>query len=216
MTTPRHETPFQQFEENIRYAEGLVIGGRALEGIRGIPNMNFGALSAAHPEDLYRAAWNQAVSALDHWLHREIIDRAVILTNDMGRERPAALQRLPMPFAMVERMHTESMRDVFREYLEDELSRITYQRSQRITEGLRLILTDKPSEIWAKVGANLAMTPEAVKAYQDAIVIRRNRIAHEADLDAQGNRTPMTGDEAEVTVEWIRKLAAALAQILGS
>lgn len=117
---------------------------------------------------------------------------------------------------MVERMHAESMRDVFREYLEDELGRSTYQRSQRITEGLRLVLTDKPAQIWDKIGANLAMAPEAVKGRQDAIVRRRNRIAHEADLVAQGNRTPMTGDEAEATVEWIRKLAAAVAQVLGA
>jgi hypothetical protein len=121
-----------------------------------------------------------------------------------------------MPFAMVERMHKEPMREVFREYLEDELGRITYQRSQRITEGLRLVLTDTPSQIWGRIGAILAMAPDAAKTRQDLIVNRRNRIAHEADLDAQGNRTPMTGDEAQATTEWIHRFAAAVAQVLGA
>lgn len=214
MTTLRRKSPFEQFEENLQYAQGLVTGGRALEGIQAIPGRNFGDLSAAHPEDLYRAAWNQAVSALDHWLHREIIDRAVILTNDVGRQRPAPLRRLQMPFETVERMHREPMREVFREHLEEELGRITYQRSQRIIEGLRLVLTDTPGLIWRRIATILALEPDAVKTRQDMIVNRRNRIAHEADLDAQGNRTPMTGDDAQATVDWIHRFAEAVAQVL--
>ncbi|MFI0352862.1 hypothetical protein [Actinomadura sp. 9N407] len=214
MTAPQQKKPFKQFEENIRYTEGLVTGGRALEGIRSISGPNFGDLSAAHPEDLYRAAWNQAVSALDHWLHREIIDRAVTLISDLGRERPAALQRLQMPFETVERMRNASMQRIFREHLENELSRVTYQRCLRITEGLRLVLTDTPSQLWNKIGADLAMAPSDVKTRQDSIIDRRNRIAHEADLDAQGNRTPMTAGEAQDTIAWIHSFATAVAQVL--
>ncbi|MGW4792400.1 hypothetical protein ACWEPC_08320 [Nonomuraea sp. NPDC004297] len=210
MTAPE----FEQFKTNIDYARRLITGGRALEGIRGFSAANYGDLAAAEPADLYRAAWSQAVAALDHWMHQALIERVARLTNDTGNDRPAALKRLAIPFEVAERMHEEAIENVLREYLREELGRTSYQKSQRITEGLRLVTTDSPSAIWNAIGGRLGMQASAVKERQDAIIRRRNRIAHNADLDQTGHRTPMSAAEAEAAVDWINDFAEAVSHVL--
>jgi hypothetical protein len=58
---------------------GLVIGGERLAGLK---------VGAFDVEDLYRAAWVQAVAALDHWVTREIVERAVSLAEQPKAARP--------------------------------------------------------------------------------------------------------------------------------
>ncbi|MFI7038206.1 hypothetical protein ACIBI0_16090 [Microbispora rosea] len=210
MTTPE----FEQFTTNIDYARRLIIGGRALEGLRGLSAANYGDLAAAEPADLYRAAWSQAVAALDHWMHQALIDRVARLTNDSGNDRPDALKRLAIPFEVAERMHEEAIENVLREFLQEELSRTSYQKSQRITEGLRLVTKNTPSTIWNTIGGLLGMQASAVKERQDEIIRRRNRIAHNADLDHAGRRIPMSASEAEAAVDWINDLAEAISHVL--
>jgi hypothetical protein len=205
-----------QLRENIDYARNLITGGVALQGIQSFPGANYGDLGKAHPEDLFRAAWTQSVAALDYWLHEEIIDKAVTLANDTGRERPPGLLRLRMPVEMVERARWESFHVVFREFLRDEYRRTSFLGTDDIASGFRLVTQLKPNEIWTAVGTAFGMTALAVKERHDKVIIkRRNDIAHRADRDAHGKRQPITADEASATVTWISNLVQELALLLG-
>ena len=141
MTSPNTVgTPqLQLFDENIQYARDLIAGGVALQGLRNFPAANYGDLGKAHPEDLYRAAWNQAVAAMDHWLHDEVIERAVKLANDTGNRRPPSMLNLKMPFKMVERMRNEAVHVVFRDFLEEEYRRRSFHNTDDITAGIKLV-----------------------------------------------------------------------------
>lgn len=189
----------------------MITGGRALEGLRG-PQANYGDLSAAHPEDLYRAAWSQAVSALDHWLHEEVLRSAVALVASRQRPLPERLARLRLPLATVEEMAEDSKATVFGEFVKDEIRRDTYQRSKGITEGLRLVTTRSADDIWDHIGDGLGAG--AARARQDKVAERRNQIAHRADLGDDGKRTPMSADEVHRTVEWIAHVAARITGLL--
>ena len=68
-TTPQ----FQQLEANLGYALEMTEAG---------PHMN-----AKREQDLYRAAWIQAVAALDHWVHLELYDRATEIAMDSNAGR---------------------------------------------------------------------------------------------------------------------------------
>ncbi|CAM3626807.1 restriction endonuclease [Nocardiopsis gilva] len=204
----------EQFERNIAYAQALIVGGRALDGLRSA-GANFGDLSAPHPEDLYRAAWTQAVSALDHWLHLEVVEHAVAIVADHTRRRPPKLNKIQVPFDVAERLHSDpadSSGDVFRDFITKHIQRDTYQRSVGIGEAIRLVTTLEGNDIWRRVGATLGMRADEVRKRQDDIVDRRNRIAHHADLGPDGRRSPISADEADAAVEWINTLATALAQ----
>lgn len=207
---------FKQFTANISYARNLITSGKALEGLQNIPTVTFGDLNVADPADLYRAAWSQAVAALDHWLHEEIIERAVDLTDDSGNERPAKMKNLKMPWWMVERSHKYEIRTVFREFLEEELRFRSYHNTQSITQGVQLVTHLSPGQIWSKVGHVLGKSADDVKfRHDEAVIKRRNDIAHRADLAPTGGRQPMTADEAAAAVQWIYRLAEALTTVLG-
>lgn len=204
---------FRQFEKNIDYARRLIAGGDTFEDMRNaMPN--FEDRSLADPDDLYRAAWVQAVSALDHWMHREIVRRAVALINDTGRERPEALSRLAIPFGSVERMRREPIANIFRDYLENYLAWQSLQTIEKIQGAIRLVIIKTPGAIWSEVANSLAKTPEQVKLRHAGVISRRNQIAHEADLLPDGTRRPITKDDATGAVQWIDDLAHALAKIL--
>jgi hypothetical protein len=199
------------FNENVQYAKDLIAGGVALQCLRDFPAANYGDLSKAHPEDLYRAAWNQAVAAMDHWFHDEVIERAVKLTNDIGNRRPASLANLKMPFKMVERMRNEAPHVVFRAFLEDEYRRRSFHSTDDITVGIKLITYLTSNEIWDTVGRAFNMTRDQVRQHHDGEIIkRRNDISHRADRDANGQRQPMSEAEACSAVDWIDKLVHEL------
>lgn len=205
--------PYEQFESNLSYARNMVTGGRALEGLRGLA-VNYGDLAAAHPEDLYRAAWSQAVSALDHWLHQEVLEHAVALVRSPERPLPDRLAKLKMPFSTVEQMADNSVDSVFAEFIEEEIRRDTYQRSKGIGEGLRLVTHLNAQQIWERIAEGLGTNAAAARDRQDKIVDRRNRIAHQADLDRDGQRTPMSADEVEAAVVWIESVAEQIRTLL--
>ncbi|CAL9387452.1 hypothetical protein SUDANB121_01195 [Nocardiopsis dassonvillei] len=208
-------SPYEQFESNLSYARNMVTGGRALEGLRGI-GANYGDLAAAHPEDLYRAAWSQAVSALDHWLHQEVHKRAVALVRSEERPLPDRLSKLKLPLATVEQMADNPLGSVFGEFVTEEIRRDTYQRSRGISEGLRLVTHLNAQEIWERIAAGLGVTAAQARDRQDSVVERRNRIAHQADLGPDGRRTPMTASDVEAALEWIEGVAGQIAAILSA
>ena len=203
---------FEQFTANLDYARNMVVGGQALAGLRTV-SVDFGALSAAHPEDLYRAAWSQAVSALDHWLHMEIRDHAVALVASTNRPLPDRLAKLRLPLEMVEEMAEDSKATVFGEFVSEEIRRDTYQRSKGITEGLRLVSELKADQIWAHIGAGRGMNAGQARHEQDAIADRRNRIAHRADLGDDGERTPMSAADVDHAIQWIAYVAERITEL---
>jgi hypothetical protein len=198
----------KEFDENVQYAKALIAGGIALQTqeLQNFP---------AHPEDLYRAAWNQAVSAMDHWLHDELIDRAVVLANDVGNPRTPTMNNLKLPLEMVERTRSVAMHVVFREFLEKEFRRRSFHGVTDISDGMKLVCHLNSDEIWSSVGRACAMTGQQAKVRHNDVIRRRNDISHRADRDARGQRQPMTEAEATAAVDWIDTLVNALQGLLG-
>jgi restriction system protein len=200
------QTPLQEFEENIEYAWALILGGVALQGLPKFP---------AHAEDLYRAAWSQSVSAMDHWLHGEIVERAVHLVNDTGNQRPVSMLNMRLPFAMLDRARSEAVHMVFREFLESELQRRSFHGVGDITEGLKLVSHLDANSIWDAVGQAFEMPRDQAKQTHQQVIKRRNDISHRSDRDASGRRQPMTDAQATAAVDWINGLVHALYGLLG-
>jgi hypothetical protein len=102
------------------------------------------------------------------------------------------------------------------------LSRTTYQRPDRIREGFSLVCDT--SGLWDRIASVLdqnhafgaRITGKDVRQRLDAIVERRNKIAHEydEDPDAQHGKRPIDAASATATIDWIERLAAALLDVL--
>ena len=209
-------SPLGLFDENIQYTRDLIAGGVALEALQSSSAPNFLSLGKDLPADLYRAAWSQAVAAMDHWLHDEIIERAVILANDTGNVRPPSMTSLKMPFAVVERMRNEAIHVVFKDFLESEFRRRSFHTVEDITGGIKLVTYLSSNDIWATIGQAFNMTRDQVKQHHDnEIIKRRNDIAHRADRDAKGQRQPMSEQQSRAAVDWISGLVYELLGLLG-
>jgi hypothetical protein len=180
--------------------------------------VHLGDLASADYTDVYRAAWVQAIGALDHWLHKEIVARVIATVNDTAKPRPPRLQQLAVPWSVVEQATHRPTDEVLREYLSDRLGRDSFQKADRISEGLGYVTLKKQGELWREVAQILGdgLTAETVKQRQDEYADRRNKIAHEADLpDGSPDRRPVAAAEAGAVIDWVASLAAALRSVLG-
>ncbi|OXM69046.1 DUF4268 domain-containing protein [Amycolatopsis vastitatis] len=204
---------FVEFQSNLDYARDLIGGGRHLE------RLQVGAFDVA---DLYRAAWVQAVSALDHWIHRELYDRALGFALTMSAQSPPKFLKLRIPLSLFEdtRRQPENLHVAFAAYLRDQFGWQSFQAPEKIKDALSHV-SDVP--LWQSVagwishGRDKAVSPSQVQEMLQRIVNRRNKIAHEADRDPERTDTKrsITADEASEAIDTIHLVASAIIRVIG-
>ncbi|MFC4859037.1 DUF4268 domain-containing protein [Actinophytocola glycyrrhizae] len=207
---------FQGLRDNLNYARDLVSGGNLLEKL-GTRKFDVG--------DLYRAAWVQAVSALDHWVHRELYDRALGFALNVDQPRPPRFFDLQIPMQMFEDVHhhgSVTLQEAFATHLRSHFGHQSFQAPDKIRQALGHVSTEP---LWPSVGKVLAANgngdlksqAEAVECLRN-IVNRRNRIAHETDRDPEDGTTRLSisADEVMQTIEHVELIAAAIATVLGA
>ncbi|HEX7994454.1 MAG TPA: hypothetical protein VF506_11070, partial [Streptosporangiaceae bacterium] len=205
---------FSELRTNLDYARDLVSGGRRLEQLR------VGAFDVA---DLYRAAWVQVVASLDHWIHRELYDRALGFAANVDLQRPKKYLQIQVPMSLFEGVHhhAEELSEAFEAQLQVQFGYLSFQAPDKIKQALAYV-SDIPN-FWSKVALRLGSpsgTPYSsadVTERLSAITRRRNRIAHEADRDPEkpGWRTPISDTEVSEAIDWIEGLASAMVRTIG-
>jgi hypothetical protein len=211
---------FQEFTRNLNYARQLVDGGRRLAQLK---------VGAFDVDDLYRAAWVQAVAALDHWVTREIVDRAVALARQPGAARPPKFNKLMIPVELFEQVHhhDKPLDVTFRDHLEQTFGYVSFQNPEKIKDGLAHVST---VNLWVKVAELLtehstkhstdgqSITADLVRERFRNIARRRNTIAHTADRDPEspGKRAIITADQTAETIDWLETTGAAILSALGT
>ncbi|MFG2643007.1 HEAT repeat domain-containing protein [Streptomyces sp. NPDC048370] len=78
---------------NLTYARKMVTAGRALEVLR--PD-------GIDTGDFYRAAWVQAISALEHWVQEEVLRRVAERADKDSPQMPGKLREFRLPLESVE------------------------------------------------------------------------------------------------------------------
>lgn len=206
---------FLDFRRNLDYAKQIVQSARLLSELR------VGSLDV---DDLFRAAWVQAVAALDHWVHEEIYHRAVIIAQQQGTNKPRRFMAFEIPMELYDTLSsgTVPMDVAFRSCLKKVLGHRSFQNPAKIKEGLALV-TDV--QLWDEVARILSaetadgtlVTARNVTDEFTRIANRRNRISHEADRDPErpGDKTPIAAHEVEEVIDWLERAVAAILLALG-
>lgn len=208
-------TALDELRSNLAYARELVHGGQYLERLK------VGAFDVA---DLYRAAWVQTVSALDHWVHRELYERALGFALNVDEDRPDRFLKLEVPMQLFENVHHHAgdFREAFDEFLRARFGYQSLQAPEKIKQALGYVTDTK--QLWSDVANDLADRGEQELATREAvvdsladIVRRRNKIAHEADRDPEDgtSRLTISHHDATRTIDLIEKVAVALRSVLG-
>ncbi len=170
-----------------------------------IPGLDF--------SDLLRSELVMAVSALDYYIHEIVRLNMLDIFHGNRPETPAFLRF---------QVSLESVRHVINiptstDWLDDEIrtrhSWQSFQHPNKIANAIRLISDVK---LWEETGNHLGMPPQEVRGQLNNIIIRRNQIAHEADMNPVLPDSPWPIDETLVdeAVNFIEQIAEAIYDII--
>ena len=150
-----------------------------------------------HPEELLRAEWVARLSALDLYIHELVAQRMLRIFEG---------QILPTPAYQQFKVSTETMERVrqapssidasaaFDLEVRIHLARLTFQHPDNIADAVRLVSN---VELWNQVAVQFGATQQTktalaktIKTSLSLMVARRNKIAHEGDLQPTITRDP--------------------------
>lgn len=200
---------------NLDYARNLTTAGSHLQDL---------GVTSFEVLDVYRAAWVQAVAALDHWVRQEIRDRMLALSEKPADPRPTRYRRFNLSLGDFEEMGAGrlTLRQALERQLHAEFGFATFQSPEKIRDGLGHVADI--NDLWGRVAAVLNeragnTTPLSGKDVQDRlreITQRRNKIAHEYDEDPDRPpaKRPIDAATTMQAIEWIDRLAAAIVLVL--
>jgi hypothetical protein len=159
--------------------------------------------------DMWRAQIVLGVSALDHLIH-EIARLGMIDSAKGTRPKTNAFLRFQLPFDAIKRGLSGQPHELWLgEAVREKHSWISFQHPDKIADAIRLISSVK---LWDKVGKELGMLSQDAKLRLELIVDRRNKIAHEADMDPTnpGFRWLITDAMARDAIDFIDRVAEAI------
>jgi hypothetical protein len=189
-----------QFEENVRRVRSLGGIADAVESL---------TTTVLDISDLWRAQIVLAVSALDHFVH-ELVRLGMIDCAKGEREKTDAYRRFVLPVSATESALAGSDVEVWiGEAVRQHHSWQSFQDPEKLANAIRLISSVK---LWDTVGKSLNLSASDVKTRLALVVDRRNKIAHEADLDPSNPsfRWPIDARTSAETVKFIEELGLAI------
>lgn len=163
--------------------------------------------------DLWRSQIVLGVSALDHFVH-ELTRLGMIETAKGTRPRTDAFARFQIPLCAVDDGLAGQAHELWLgEAVRDKHSWLSFQHPDKIAEAIRLISSVK---LWEEVGKAAAIPGQDVKAQLELVVERRNKIAHEADMDPTnpGFRWPIDETMASGALDFIDRVAEAMFKVI--
>lgn len=192
-----------QFKENLKRVRELGGVAAAVQSL---------TTSAIDVSDLWRAQVVLAVSALDYFIH-ELARLGMIDCAKGARPKTDAYLRFDIPLSATESALNGTTHEVWvGETVRQKHSWQSFQDPDKLADAVRLI---SPVKLWEDVGVELSMSPKDVKTRLKLVVDRRNKIAHEADLDPAnpGFRWPITAPMVNETIDFIERLGDAVFKV---
>ncbi len=169
--------------------------------------------SAVDLTDVLRAEIVMIVSALDHYIHEttrlgmlEVFDgkrpsTPHFLQFDVSLECTLGIVRTPTSSALLE--SEVRARHGYQ----------SFQHPEKIADAIRLF---SGVELWKSVATQLGEDPKILKDRVQLLVERRNKIAHEADLDPSfpGVLWPINPAMAEHAIQFVSDLCEAIHKVI--
>lgn len=189
----------ETFRESVSRVEHL--GGlyRALSGL---------TTAAVDASDLLRAQVVLAVSAFDFYIHEVTVFGMVAVFE--GRRPPTqAFLKYRVSVGAVSVGMSAHSSSWFEAEIREQHSFQSFQQPDKVADAIRLFSDVK---LWQEIASMMARTEKDVKDQLKLIVDRRNKIAHEADLDPSypGTRWPIKASDVEQSLQFLRTLCESI------
>jgi hypothetical protein len=173
------------------------------------------ASSVLDLSDMLRAALVLAVSAVDYYIH-EVVRIGMLEIHRGLRPEPPGFSRFQISLGSA-RAGINAGQNMD-SWLEDEIrqrhSYKSFQQPDAIADAIRLICDKK---LWEEVSTNMSRPAKDIKQQLNLILDRRNKIAHEADIDPTlsiGNRWPIDELLVNEAVDFIEQVVESIHNIL--
>jgi hypothetical protein len=195
------KSAFDTFKENIKRAENF--GGIYVA-------LSQRVTSALDLSDLLRAQIVQGVSAFDHYIHE--ITR-IGMNDILVGNRPITPSFKRFSVSMEAYLSSAASANWFDGEIRGKHGHLSFQMPDKVADAIRLV-ADK--EIWKEIGKAMRKKPEPIKQQLRLIVDRRNKIAHEADIDpsAPGVKWPISKTDADDSTSFLEKLGSSIYNIV--
>lgn len=167
--------------------------------------------AALDSSDLLRSQIVLVLSALDHFIH-ELTVMGMLEVYDGIRSPTPAYGKFQIPVgSFAGTPNTQLSRPSFEATIREKHSYLTFQRPDKIADAIRLFSEVK---IWEVVANSLSADAKQLKVRIDLAVERRNKIAHEADIDPSypGARWPISETDVTQVTELIEQVGHAIFQ----
>ena len=188
----------EQFRENMQRVKSLGGLTRALGSM---------TTSAIDTSDILRAQYVLAVSALDHYVH-ETTRLGMLEAFDGDRVAPPAYLRFRISLDCLGTGKVVSRSDVDTE-IRTQHGFVSFQHPDSVADAIRLVSDIK---LWETVATKMSSNSTAIRERLRLIVDRRNKIAHEADLDPTypKARWPISASDVDQVVNFLIELVEAI------
>lgn len=166
-------------------------------------------------DEILRAQLVQIISSFDTFIH-DCVRIGIVSHFIHGGASSNLLKTYPIPYEDFCTINTISSTNAKALYLDGVIKKInskdSYQSPTSVEYALGLIGVDK---LWARVAPGMGMSAYDVKLELANIVNRRNKIAHESDLDALGvSLNPITPGEIDHVMSFIYELVIQIFHIV--
>lgn len=172
------------------------------------------ASSVLDLSDMLRSALVLAVSALDYYIH-EVVRIGMLEIHRGQRPEPPAFSGFQISLGKA-RAGINAGQNIY-SWLEDEIrqrhSYKSFQQPNAIADAVRLICDKK---LWEEVSINMGSPAKDIKEQLRLIVDRRNKIAHEADIDPSypiGDRWPIDELLVNEAVDFLEQVVESIHKI---
>ncbi|MEZ5081741.1 MAG: hypothetical protein R2878_14030 [Thermoleophilia bacterium] len=198
--------PLAQFCTNLQQARDLVGLARAIDA------QTSGALST---DDIVRGALVGGVSALDHFVH-ELVRTLLVAQAEGSRPRSLGFQR----FSISARAALDAAGGVpASKWMDEEVRRrhghLSFQQPDKIAAAVGFVWDGK---LWAAVAREMGTDPASARRSIQVVVLRRNRIVHEADRHpaTPNERWPITTEDVTKALSSLEALVFAIQRVVAT
>jgi hypothetical protein len=165
--------------------------------------------SAVDLSDLLRAQMVLCVSAMDFYIHELTRLGMIEIVEGKRASTPAFLRyrvSLDGVLAGFQPGATSSWLDT---EVRAQHSLLSFQQADKVADAVRLI---SAVELWNEIGIRLASPAKDIKNRLQLIVQRRNKIAHEADIDPSfpGVRWPISAADVTTSINFIEQICETI------
>lgn len=164
--------------------------------------------SAVDASDLLRAQIVLAVSALDYYVHEVTVIGMVAVFE--GKRLPTqAFLKYRVSVGAISAGASAPNSNWFESEVRERHSHLSFQQPDKIADAIRLF---SEVTLWREVSSKIGSPEQSVKDHLKLIVDRRNKIAHEADLDPSfpGVRWPVHVSDVEHSLRFLRQVCESI------